>query len=80
MGGDGTRLAVAILVFFLAMLAFFFAFHPGGVEGVSDPATMLQWLMKQWDATSQGAPPAAEIPQSVPVQGGGTLTQGGANA
>ena len=50
--GDAARLAIAILVFFLAMVAFFFAFHPGGVEGVSDPATMLQWLMKQWDTTS----------------------------
>lgn len=50
--GDASRLAIAILVFFIAMLAFFFAFHPGGVEGVSDPATMLQWLMKEWDVAS----------------------------
>jgi len=49
--GDGVRLAVAILILFIAMVAFFFAFHPGGVQGVSDPATMLQWLMKQWDTT-----------------------------
>lgn len=55
--GDGTRLAIAILVMFLAMVAFFFAFHPGGVEGVSDPDTMLQWLMGQYNtaATTPGS-------------------------
>lgn len=78
MGGDGVRLAVAILIFFVAMLAFFFAFHPGGVQGVSDPATMLQWLMGQWSNTSgkdQGPPPE-QTPQTKEVQGGGEMVQG----
>jgi hypothetical protein len=50
--GDGTRLAIAILILFLAMVAFFFAFHPGGVQGVSDPDTMLQWLFGEFDVAS----------------------------
>jgi hypothetical protein len=52
--GDGTRLAVAILILFLAMVCFFFAFHPGGVQGVSDPDTMLQWLMGEFQNTAGG--------------------------
>ena len=52
--GDSTRLAIAILMLFLAMVAFFFAFHPGGVQGVSDPDTMLQWLMKGFTSTAEG--------------------------
>jgi hypothetical protein len=52
--GDGTRLAIAILMLFLAMICFFFAFHPGGVQGVSDPDSMLNWLMQSVQTTSQG--------------------------
>jgi hypothetical protein len=44
MDSDAGRFAAAIAVFFLAMIAFFFAFHPGGVEGVSNPTQILQWL------------------------------------
>lgn len=51
--GDGTRLAIAILMLFLAMVAFFFAFHPGGVQGASDPDTMLQWLFGEFNTASQ---------------------------
>jgi hypothetical protein len=52
--GNTTRLAVAIIILMAAMVAFFFAFHPGGVQGVSDPDTMLQWLMQSWDNTASG--------------------------
>lgn len=48
----GTRLAIAILMIFLAMVAFFFAFHPNGVENVHNPDTALQWLMGQFDVAS----------------------------
>jgi hypothetical protein len=50
--GNGTRLAIAIVMMFGAMVAFFFAFHPGGVQGVSDPDTMLQWLMGEYTTAS----------------------------
>lgn len=50
---DGTRLAVAILMLFLAMIAFFFAFHPGGVQGpINNPRDMLQWLMQEFETAS----------------------------
>jgi hypothetical protein len=52
--GSGIRLAIAILIFFVAFVCFFFAFHPGGVQGVSDPNTMLQWLMGEFQNTSSG--------------------------
>ena len=52
--GDGTRLAIAILMMFLAMVAFFFAFHPGGVENVKNPDTALQWLMGEFSKTAGG--------------------------
>jgi hypothetical protein len=58
--GNGTRLAIAILILFLAMVCFFFAFHPGGVQGVSDPDTMLQWLMGEFENTSSGNPVTAD--------------------
>lgn len=48
----GTRLAIAILMMFLAMLCFFFAFHPGGVENVHNPDSALQWLMGEFDKAS----------------------------
>lgn len=52
--GGGARLAIAIAILFLAMVCFFFAFHPGGVQGVSDPNTMLQWLMGEFQNTASG--------------------------
>jgi hypothetical protein len=59
---DSTRLGVAILLMFLAMVCFFFAFHPGGVQGVSDPDTMLQWLMGEFNTAS--ADPGAKLWQT----------------
>lgn len=52
--GDGTRLAMAIAMLFLAMVAFFFAFHPQGVTGVTNPKTALQWLETQFQTTAGG--------------------------
>lgn len=49
---DGTRLAIAILMMFLSMICFFFAFHPGGVQNVTNPDTALQWLMGEFDKTA----------------------------
>jgi hypothetical protein len=54
--GNGTRLAIAILILFLAMVCFFFAFHPGGVQGVTNPNEALQWLMGAFQNTSSGNP------------------------
>jgi hypothetical protein len=48
-----SKLAVGILVMFVAMVFFFFAFHPGGVAGpnganVSNPTQMLQFLISEF--------------------------------
>ena len=60
--GNGTRLAIAIMILFLAMVAFFFAFHPQGVENVTDGPSALQWLMGEFDETASGT--AANANQS----------------
>jgi hypothetical protein len=52
--GDGVKLATAIAVMWLALVFFFFAFHPGGVEGVSNPVQMLQWLMNEFQNLTGG--------------------------
>lgn len=52
--GDGTKLAIAILVFWLALVFFFFAFHPGGVKDVSNPGQMLKWLVDEFGNLSGG--------------------------
>lgn len=52
--GDGAKFALALIIFLLAFIAFFFAFHPGGVQGVSDPDTMLEWLFGQYQVTATG--------------------------
>jgi hypothetical protein len=51
---DGTKLAIAILVMWLAMVAFFFAFHPGGVKDVSNPGQMLRWLADEFSNLAGG--------------------------
>jgi hypothetical protein len=52
--GDGTKLAIAILVFWLALVFFFFAFHPGGVKDVSNPGQMLKWLVDEFGNLAGG--------------------------
>lgn len=52
--GGGTRLAIGILIMWIALVFFFFAFHPGGVENVSNPGQMLQWLMKEFTNLTGG--------------------------
>jgi hypothetical protein len=52
---DGTRLAIAILVMWIALVFFFFAFHPGGVKNVSNPGQMLQWLVNQFSNLAGGS-------------------------
>ena len=51
---DGTKLAVAILVMWLALVFYFFTFHPGGVKGVSNPGQMLKWLVDEFTRLSGG--------------------------
>lgn len=51
---DGTKLAIGILVMWVALVFFFFAFHPGGVKNVSNPGQMLQWLVNEFGNLAGG--------------------------
>ena len=52
---DGAKLAIAILVMWVAMVFFFFAFHPGGVKNVSNPGQMLKWLVDEFTNLAGGS-------------------------
>lgn len=55
--GDGTKLAIAILMLFLAGIGFFIAFHPNGLNLQEDNAPgLLQWFESEFEgaATGQG--------------------------
>ena len=58
MGGAG-KLALGLLLLWIAMLCFFFAFHPNGVQlngvAVQNPSEALQWLTAQVQATASGS-------------------------
>jgi hypothetical protein len=58
--GDGARLAIAILILFVAMVAFFFAFHPHGVanpdgSAVNNPGDILKWMFGVFNGTVTGS-------------------------
>lgn len=59
MSNDGGRLALAILMLLVAMVLFFFAFHPGGVATANNPADILQYLFGEFNATAGGQGGAA---------------------
>lgn len=52
--GNGARLAIAIAFIFAAGVAFFFAFHPYGVDGgsINNADSALGWLMQEFQATA----------------------------
>lgn len=52
---DGTKLAIAIAVMWVALVFFFFAFHPGGVKNVSNPGQMLKWLVDEFTRLAGGS-------------------------
>lgn len=56
---DGTRFALGIAILLGAMIGFFFAFHPGGVNlgvGNDNPVGILKWIMSEVAGNSQNAP------------------------
>jgi hypothetical protein len=79
--GDGARLAIAILVLFLAMVAFFFAFHPHGVANpdgtnVNNPGDILKWMFGAFNTTVDGgSAPQSTAPASTnPAPNSSNLT------
>jgi len=69
--GDGPRLAIAIALLFAAGVAFFFAFHPYGVDGgsINSADSALGWLMQEFQAT---AGDTSAVPEGQPGAVGGT--------
>jgi hypothetical protein len=54
----GIRLAIGILIFIGAWVMLFFALHPNGVSAsVTNPSEALQWLMNEFQTTTQSAIP-----------------------
>lgn len=87
--GDGIKLAIAILVFWVALVFFFFAFHPGGVANaaganISNPGQMLKFLMDEFtnlagggSSTSAQDSSAATLTSAVAGQGTSDLNYPG---
>jgi hypothetical protein len=79
--GDAGRFALAIAILVFAFIAMFFAFHPGGVEGVTNPVEMLNWLINEFNSagTSASATPASNAAASLgPQNAGAAPTETGA--
>jgi hypothetical protein len=77
--GAAAKLSLGILFLWLAMVAFYFAFHPNGVSGVTNPATALQWLMAEFNkATGSGdsSGPATGTSSSTGPQNAGAAPGG----
>jgi hypothetical protein len=56
--GDGTKLAIAIMILLIAGICFFFAFHPNGVDldaYGNNPDGILQFLIGEFNETATGA-------------------------
>jgi hypothetical protein len=62
------KFALGIVLLWLGMLAFFFAFHPNGVvlngKKVSNPVEALQWLIQEFQKAS-----GVNNAQSTPIPG-----------
>jgi hypothetical protein len=61
----GTKLALAILIMWIAMVAFFFAFHPSGVvdstgANIQNPLGILKWLADQFSGEVSPNPVQAD--------------------
>lgn len=75
---DGTRFALGIAILLGAMIGFFFAFHPGGVQLTEqNPAGILKWVMQE--VTNSGAnSPTAPASSGGPQNAGASPAAGGA--
>jgi hypothetical protein len=51
---SGTKFAIGILAIFGSMVSFYFAFHPNGVSGVSNPSDAVKWIVTQFQSTAKG--------------------------
>src|SRR5215469_8788240 len=73
MGNGASGFAISILIFFLAMLSFFIAFHPSGSQPAQNPSDLLSWLIGQYETAAGNTSNIAAVtpltpPQQVQVQ------------
>lgn len=52
MDTGGTRFAIGLLIFWIALLALFFALHPNGIANASNPNDALQWLIGEFQSVT----------------------------
>lgn len=76
--GEATRFALGIAILVGAMVAFFFAFHPNGVEGVSNPVDVLKWLMNEINTSGTTSSVTAANNATTPNNVGSAPTPTGA--
>lgn len=76
MDTGGTRFAIGLLIFWIALLALFFALHPNGIANASNPNDALQWLIGEFQSvTGLNAAAGAE---TTPNNAGAAPTETGA--
>lgn len=78
--GSAARFAIAILIFFAAMLLLFLAFHPNGQAAAQNPDDVLSWLIGEFQGGAAGtlkpvtsptnANPGTPSPPASPAAGG----------
>lgn len=65
--GDAARFAIAILIFFVAMVLLFIAFHPSGANAAQNPDDVLSWLIGEYQGAAAGT--LKGIPTTSPTSG-----------
>lgn len=61
--GQAAKMALGLVLIWIGLVCFYFAFHPNGVQlngnPVSNPAEALKWLIQEFQGVSS-AKPASE--------------------
>lgn len=63
-----SHFAVGLLIFWFAAIAFFFAFHPGGVADIGNPVDAIKWMITQFQQTQASSPATGSDINSGPAQ------------
>jgi hypothetical protein len=75
--GGAAKLALGLLLLWISMVCFYFAFHPNGVtligQPVANPSEAFQWLIQQFQTVAGGGTANATT-----GQGQGPQNQGAA--
>lgn len=62
--GQSAKFALGLVLIWIGLVAFYFAFHPNGVQlngnPVSNPSEALKWLIQEFQGVSSGGKPTSE--------------------